>query len=141
MRFRSRYKTARCVLHCQSQFFLAIHSSFRARKHKRWGLPGGGIERREEPEDAVRRELVEELELYLSHFTQLGPYTYKGADHMVYGAEVDALLTTYDDTELLDIGWFSFEQVREMKKQNKLHAGYEFEAIQAYVEYKNKLCK
>ncbi|NKC01509.1 MAG: NUDIX domain-containing protein [Pseudomonadales bacterium] len=134
MRFRSRYKTARCVLKHEDEFFLAVHSSFWARKERRWGLPGGGIERREDPEYAVRRELEEELELYVATFTEVGPYRYKGNDHMVFGAEIDIRVDTYDDTELLDIGWYNLSQIKGLDQSKRLHAGYELQAIEAYLE-------
>lgn len=133
MRFRGRYKTARCVLKHGDEFFLAVHSSFWARRERRWGLPGGGIERREDPEQAVRRELEEELELYVATFTAVGPYRYKGNDHMIFGAEIDIRVEHYDDTELLDVAWYNLNQIRELRSSNRLHAGYELEAIEAYL--------
>lgn len=133
MRFRNRYKTARCVLRFEQRYLLAVHSSFWARKERRWGLAGGGIERGEAPEDAVRRELEEELELYLTDFTELGSYHYKGNDHMVYGAEVDYLVSSYDDSELLDLRWFDIAELQSLDAQRKLHAGYELQAVRQYI--------
>ena len=112
---------------------LAVHSSFWARRDKRWGLPGGGIERGEAPVVAVQRELEEELELYLQNFTEVGAYYYKGNDHMVFGAEADRLVFEYDDTELLDLRWFTLAELTNMDVDRKLHAGYELQAIRQFI--------
>ena len=119
---------------CDDEFFLAIHSSFWAKREQRWGLPGGNIERREEPEYAVRRELEEELDLYVPDFVEIGPYRYKGHDHMVFGAEISEKVTSYDDTELLDIGWYNLNKIRELDQERRLHAGYELDAIEKFIE-------
>lgn len=134
MRFKSRYKTARCVLMCEHEFFLAVHSSFWAKRERRWGLPGGGIERHEAPEYAVRRELEEELELHVPTFTEVGAFRYKGNEHMVYGARIDTRIDTYDDTELLEVGWYDLNQVRGLSAANRLHAGYELNAIETFLK-------
>ncbi len=130
---RQRYRTARAVLRFEDRFLLAIHSSFWARKEKRWGLPGGNIERGEAPLNAVIRELEEELELYLSHLTELGAYFYKGNDHMVFGAEADRLIQTYDDSELLDLRWFTLQELQQLESERKLHAGYELQAVRQFI--------
>ena len=127
-----KLKTARCVLRFQDEVLLAVHSSFWARPNRRWGLPGGGIEWHEQPEEAVRRELYEELEIEIRHFTQLGVYEYKRNDHMVFGAWVDKRLDYYDDSELLDIRWHTLDEVRSLEQRRKLHAGYEADAIEKF---------
>ncbi len=111
---------------------LAVHSSFWAKPNRRWGLPGGGIEWREAPEVAVKRELREELELTVDAVTEVGAYPYKGHQHMVFGADIDRQITYYDDSELLDIGWFSRAEIDDFAKQGKLHAGYEHDAIATF---------
>lgn len=112
---------------------LAVHSSFWARKEQRWGLAGGGIERGEDPRDAVRRELEEELELYHTNFTELGAYRYKGHDHMIYGADINYLVNTFDEKELLDLRWFSLQELQDLDAQRKLHAGYELQAVRQFI--------
>ena len=71
MRRRQPYKTARCILTFENEYLLAVHSSFWARPNRRWGLPGGGIERREHPEDAVRREILEEFDVEIGTCTEV----------------------------------------------------------------------
>ena len=128
------FKTARCILYRDNEFLLAIHSSFWGQRNGRWGLPGGQIERGESPEDAVARELEEELSLYLPKLLEIGPYPYKRNLHMVFAAEVNEPIRDWDDTELLDIGWFSVEDVRELRAKNRLHANYELHAIEALLQ-------
>ena len=133
MRRKRPYRTARAVLRHDNQFLLAIHSSFWAKREKRWGLPGGEIERGEHPQQAVQRELEEELELYLSQFTEIGAYYYKGNDHMIYGADSDTRVQSYDTSELLDLRWFSLEELQELDAARKFHAGYELQAIRQFM--------
>jgi len=130
---RQSYSTARCVLRFENRYLLAVHSSFWARREKRWGLPGGGIERGEAPVDAVRRELAEELNLSVHTLTEIGAYYYKGNDHMIYGAETDRLIDSYDEKELLDLRWFSLPELQTLDVEGKLHAGYELQAVRQFM--------
>ena len=137
MRFsRSPFKTARAVLRCDAHYLLAVHSSFWAKRHRRWGLIGGRVERGEDPLTAARREIEEELELYLpsDDFVSLGSFPYKGADHAVFGVETQDPTTYYDDTELLDTRWFTLAEIQDMQRAGGLHAGYELSAIERYNE-------
>ena len=133
MQFKNKFKTARCILRCNDQFLLAVHSSFWSRPNRRWGLPGGNIEWREAPEVAAKREIMEEFDLTLGDLTEIGAYPYKGHQHMVYGAEIPQQISYYDDTELLEIGWFGLQEAWDLHAQQKLHAGYELDAIEAYL--------
>lgn len=51
-----------------------------------WGLPGGGIDRGEEPEDAARREMREELNVALGDLRCVGTLdeTLSGAPHVAF---------------------------------------------------------
>jgi len=126
---KTRRKTARCILYRDDAYLLAVHSSFWRSKSPRWGLPGGGIEWRESPEQAARRELREELQVVVGDLLDLGDYSYKRANHRVLAAPYPHDIHEYDDRELLDIGWFSSEQIFTMEQQGRLHAGYEADAL------------
>ena len=82
MKRRVRQRTARCILYRADKFLLADHKG-RLRTTK-WGLPGGHIEWRESPEDAARREVYEELNIYLGALTPVGDYLYKNRLHAIY---------------------------------------------------------
>ena len=125
----STFKTARAILYREGHYLLAVHSSFWSAKERRWGLPGGSIERRETPEAAVARELFEELGVHLSNFTDVGDFHYKRARHKVFAAELDLEVENYDQSELLDIRWFTEAEIVELDQNNQLHAGYELQAI------------
>ena len=132
-RHAPRFKTARCILHRNGTYLLAVHSSFWYRRDRRWGLPGGQIEWGESPLSAARRELREELHVAVPDLMEVGAYHYKQAMHMVYAAPLDQDIVRYDDSELLDIGWFSESDVAALKADKALHADYELEAIRRLV--------
>ena len=126
---KQRYKTARCILYRDDRYLLAVHNRFRYRAVPRWGLPGGQIEWGESARDAAARELEEELQIYLPDLMEVGAYPYKRALHMVFAAPVDEDVDDFDDTELLDIGWFTEPEVAELRLSSSLHADYELDAI------------
>ena len=128
---RSPYKTARCILFRDDEYLLAVHSSFWGVKQRRWGLPGGQIERGESAESAVLRELEEELSVYVPKLIKVGPFPYKKSLHMVYAAEFNEPIEDYDDSELLAIKWFREDDVEALHHGNALHASYELHAIRA----------
>lgn len=125
----TRYKTARCILYRDDRYLLAVHSRFWRPANRRWGLPGGQIEWGETPLTAVARELAEELHVYRPELIEIGAYGYKRAMHMVYAAPLDRDIQKYDESELVDIGWFSESEVAGLKSRSALHADYELEAI------------
>lgn len=129
-RMPQQYKTARCILYRDDQFLLAIHNSFWRAADRRWGLPGGQIEWREPPHVAAIRELDEELGVKVSGLLEIGAFSYKHARHMVYAAPFAGEIRDYDDTELVEIGWFDESRIADLKRQRRLHADYELEAVQ-----------
>lgn len=125
---RQPYKTARCILYREDQFLLAIHGRV-WRPHRRWGLPGGQIERGESALGAATRELAEELQVRVSGLIEIGAYSYKRALHMVYAAPWHEEISGFDTNELSDVRWFSESEVESLHATSALHAGYELEAI------------
>ena len=118
-----------------------LHPSFRGRlphggplrsaqlKRTHWGLPGGHIEYGEAPEDAVRREIQEELRIAVPSFGEVGDYRYKGAFHRVFTAVVDRTIEWFDRGELLEVAWHPLEAIEGFAREQRLHAGYELDAI------------
>jgi 8-oxo-dGTP diphosphatase len=67
-RLRPRFYGAYCFVACDNQVLLVRNWAGTGR----WSLPGGGIEHGEQPEQAMRRELQEELKLTVGAVTELG---------------------------------------------------------------------
>ncbi|MEZ5560254.1 MAG: NUDIX hydrolase [Pseudomonadales bacterium] len=126
---RERFRTARCILYRGDEYLLAVHSSFRRSRDRRWGLPGGQIEWGETPRIAAQRELKEELEVVVPELIEVGAYSYKRALHMVYAAPLTGEIGSYDSSELLAVQWFTEADVAALQREQALHANYELEAI------------
>ena len=79
----------------------------------------------------MTRELEEELSVYIPTLLEIGAFHYKKALHMIYAAELLDPIDDWDESELIDIRWFSEADVADLKIKNALHANYELEAIRA----------
>ena len=124
-----RYKTARCILYRDDHFLLANHNA--RRRVTRWGLPGGHVEWREAPEDCARREVYEELNIYLGELLPVGDYVYKQRLHAVFAAKSDVWEFELDFSELAEVQWFRTEEIARLNDFDQLHAGYEYQAVLA----------
>lgn len=126
---RRPLKTARCVLVDDDRHLLVVHAGKGRHRRPQWGLPGGHIDPGEAPDVAARRELAEELYLSVEELSFIDDYAYKGSWHRVYTAACASAVERFDDRELLEIGWFTLEDVQELADSGALHAGYEIDVI------------
>lgn len=126
---RRRFKTARCILYREDRYLLAVHNRFRHVDEPRWGLPGGQVEWGEAPHLTAARELDEELGVQITDLIEIGAYPYKRAMHMVFAAALPAEITGFDTSELIDIAWFTEQEVASLRRRSALHADYELDAI------------
>jgi len=105
----------------QHQIFLVEHVFH---PHLPWGLPGGWVERREEPYETIVREFEEETQLQVRVERPLlvrKKGTFRG-NHV----DISYLLrlTTADDTvklsgELLSYGWFALDNLPPLNDFNR----------------------
>lgn len=126
---KRRFRTVRCIIRRDDRFLLVIHRGHRTMSRKAWGFPGGRIERHEEFEDTARREIREELSIDLGELRAVGDYRYKGALHRVLAADFDGNIIEFQRKELFKIGWKTLEEIAELAAEDRLHTGFEHEAI------------
>lgn len=96
----------KCVLTDRNQVLLVRHTYGR----RRWDLPGGVMKRDEPPPRAARREMHEELGLWIEDWQSLGEvfttaYNRRDTLHCLH-AEVENPELTIDRGELATAQWF-----------------------------------
>jgi ADP-ribose pyrophosphatase YjhB (NUDIX family) len=96
---------AHCVIHHEGALLLVRNTYGR----RQWAFPGGGIARGEAAEDAVRREVREEVGLHLQELTPLGAFTatidYRRAHVAVFAGTAPDRRVTTDPGEILEARW------------------------------------
>jgi 8-oxo-dGTP pyrophosphatase MutT (NUDIX family) len=68
--FRPRQRGVKCVIWRESGDVLLVRHTYGDRR--RWELPGGGVKRGEDPRQAARREIREELGAEISDWKAIG---------------------------------------------------------------------
>jgi len=110
---RPRTTGVRCIIKNEGQILL-IRMSYGL---KRWTLPGGGVGRGETLEEAVIREVREEVGIEIKTLRKLGSVffgeEYKRDTMWVFSAKVESREFKIDEFEILKAGWFSPDNLPE----------------------------
>lgn len=129
----NKYRTSRCILKSSDEFLLVVHNNAQGVNRGIWGLPGGRIDWDEKPVQAARREIYEELDVYVDELHEVGDWAYKGYQHKIYGTVFDGKLGRIDTSEILEVDWFTLEDIRSLAEKDKLHAGFELESVERFL--------
>ena len=111
---RPTKRGVKCLLTRGDEILLVRHTYGRRRD---WELPGGGVKRREEPRDAARRELREELDLDVGELAPLGELFARidGKNDRVwcFAAEIGDRPIERDRAEIAEWRWFPRAELPE----------------------------
>lgn len=106
--FRPKTTGVKCLIEHDDNY-LFIKQTYGSRMYN-WNLPGGGVEKNESIESAVKREVFEEVDIALSDVVELKKYTsnfeYKVDTVYCFYSKVTTKNTVIDKKEILDAQWF-----------------------------------
>ena len=103
--FRPGGRAAACLIRNQGEILL-VRNTYGERS---WTLPGGAARKKESPEEAVRREVLEEVGINLKTLEFLGDYftdRRKNIALFYFFAEVPEREFKLNGWEILQGGWF-----------------------------------
>ena len=84
------------------------------RDYPLWNLPGGGVNTGENPNEAVKREVLEEIGAQVEKIKLCGVYFKKGRDEIVFTYLTKVKPFTFKPTdEALEINYFSVDRLPE----------------------------
>lgn len=81
-----------------------------------WGLPGGGVGKNENFEEAAEREVEEEVGLDIKILKKIGVFDDKKRSSMrhIFLAEVIGGELKHQKKELMDVRWFALEEIKNL---------------------------
>lgn len=132
-----RYRAVRCILDLDDRYLLAIHHNYLPGTIGKWGLPGGHIDEAEDFETTAQREMFEEFGISLSEWQEVADYPYRGFLQKVLSTQYQGPeRLQFDPSEMVQIAWFSFAEIKHMHEAGHLLTGFELDAISRYKEAK-----
>ena len=130
-----KYKTVRCIIDKNNYYLLAQHNNHRPETIGKWGLPGGHIDKGEDFLSTAKREILEEFSILIENWQEIGDFVYAKAWHKVFASKYFGNENlVFDKKEILNIAWFSYENLLELEQNNSFHTGFELAAIRKYRE-------
>ncbi|HLO84512.1 MAG TPA: NUDIX domain-containing protein [Nostocaceae cyanobacterium] len=80
-----------------------------------WALLGGGIEENESPEAAIRRELIEEIELDLEEVNFFKSYFWEECDEHIFWTRLDLDISQIKLHEGQRLAYFNRKELKELE--------------------------
>lgn len=118
---------------------LMIQSKRYVTSRLEWEVPAGRIENSESPENAARRECLEETGCTLKDLTYLCCHNpSNGMSDLklhVFGAKVDTETSKIDENEVNAKQWIAKDKVLDMLKTNETHCGVSMLALLYAIQF------
>ncbi len=83
-----------------------------------WGIPGGFINKNEQPAEAVKREICEEIGLEIENIEMVKAHTYRRHVELLFRAEARGE-GKVQSLEIKQLKWFSFDEMPEEMNQTQ----------------------
>ena len=99
-----------------------------------WNLPAGKVEVGQTFEETAIREAKEETGFDVKLIQKNGIYHKDGDQSVrhVFDAEIIGGELDFPEDEILDAKWFTYDEILELRNQNKVRGGWFIEAIEKY---------
>jgi ADP-ribose pyrophosphatase YjhB (NUDIX family) len=114
--FRPKTRGVKCIIKHQDKI-LFVKLSY---GHKNWTLPGGGVGKNETWEQAVRREVLEEVGISVGELKEIGEFInnkeYKVDMVKCFLAEVPDEVYKIDNIEISEARWCPLNEIPESHK-------------------------
>jgi mutator protein MutT len=114
--FRPKTYGVKCVIQ-NGEDVLLIRNTY---GYKSWTFPGGKVEKNETPEEATKREIMEEVGIKLVDLKYCGQFLstteYKRDTIEIFSAEVKNKNLKVDSKEISEATWFSFKDLPPLPK-------------------------
>ena len=96
-----------------------------------WNLPAGHVDRGETIEHAAIREVKEETGYDVQLGDKIGIYheTVESPVRHAFSAEIIGGELQVQQGEILDVGWFSFDDITKMRQEGKLRVDWIYNAM------------
>lgn len=112
--FRPERYGVKCIIQREDGRILFIKNTY---GKGYWNFPGGGIEKGETPEQAIRREVLEETQLRPSAFTKIGDFVsrfeYKKDSVSVFTTKVENPIIKIQESEINSYNWSPINDLPE----------------------------
>ncbi|HEX8195305.1 MAG TPA: NUDIX hydrolase [Pyrinomonadaceae bacterium] len=99
------------VVFDSAQNVLLLKHLIRA-NHSGWGLPGGFINPGEQPENALKRELQEEVGIEITDLRHVKTRTIGSHVEIIYVCRAENTAAKPKKGEIVDAGWFQIDEVK-----------------------------
>jgi 8-oxo-dGTP diphosphatase len=113
----------------QNNKYLLVQEATKA--YGLWNFPAGQVDVGENFEQAAIREAKEESGYDVELMGKIGIFQEKPIDAVKHAFEAKIIggELNFPKDELLDVAWFTFTEIEEMKTQGKLRSNWVWEAI------------
>lgn len=118
------HDVAIAILYQQDQYLMQLRDDIPGIAYPgHWGFFGGHCDPGEHPDDAIHRELIEELGYQTSNIKLFDLYPDPGVIRHVYYAPLTVSLSDLELMEGWDWGFFSPQQIQESKRYSQKAQG------------------